>query len=133
MKTPENDKWLDDELARAFGSKKSEPDFEKWRQAHRQAVEMLTSRAGRQPSADKCQHYIRDLIMKSRITKLAVAAVVIIAVLVGINQFGGSIDLTTSAFAQMSKNMQQMPWVHMTGKGYQNGIYLEIEQWVGFD
>jgi outer membrane lipoprotein-sorting protein len=41
------------------------------------------------------------IIMKSRITKLAVAAVIIIAVLIGINQFGGSIDMVAPAFADI--------------------------------
>ena len=49
-------------------------------------------------------------IMKSRITKLAFAAVIIIAVYVVIHQSGGSIDTVT--FAQITENMRQMPWLH---------------------
>ncbi len=41
------------------------------------------------------------IIMKSKITKFAVAAMLIIAVLIGINQFGGPIDGTSIAFGQM--------------------------------
>jgi hypothetical protein len=41
------------------------------------------------------------IIMKSRITKLAVAAVIIMAVLIGINYFGGPIDGTSVAFADV--------------------------------
>ncbi len=40
-----------------------------------------------------------ETIMRSRITKLAVAAVLIIAVFVGIHQLGGSLDGTSVAFA----------------------------------
>lgn len=40
-------------------------------------------------------------IMKSGITKLAAAAVIIIAVLIGIHQFGGSIDGANPAFADI--------------------------------
>jgi hypothetical protein len=40
-------------------------------------------------------------ITKSRITKLAVAAVIVIAVLVGVYRFGGSIDGTSVAFADV--------------------------------
>ena len=40
-------------------------------------------------------------IMKNRITKLAAAAVIIFAVLIGMNQFGGSIDGATVAWAQV--------------------------------
>jgi len=40
-------------------------------------------------------------IMKSGITKLAAAAVIVVAVLAGIHQFGGSIDGTTVAWAKV--------------------------------
>ena len=53
-----------------------------------------------------------SVIMKSPITKLAAAAVIILAVLIVINQFGGSMDGTTMAFAQITENMKKMPWMH---------------------
>ena len=42
-------------------------------------------------------------IMKNKITKLATAAVIIIAVLIGINHFGGSIDGASVAWADIVK------------------------------
>jgi len=45
------------------------------------------------------QPNIWRIIMKSRITKIAAAAIIIIAILIGINQFGGSIDIATPAYA----------------------------------
>ena len=41
------------------------------------------------------------IIMKSRITKFAAAAVIIIAILIGVNQFTGSIDGAGVAFAEV--------------------------------
>lgn len=43
--------------------------------------------------------------MKSKITKIAAAAVIIIAVLIGINQFGGSIDGASVAWAQVVEQL----------------------------
>lgn len=43
---------------------------------------------------------IRRIIMHSKMTKLAVAAVIIIAALIGINQFGGSIDIASVAWGE---------------------------------
>ncbi len=61
------------------------------------------------------------IIMKSKITKLAVAAVIIIAVLIGINQFGGSIDGTTVAWAEVLHRLNDVNHVHFyeitTNKG----------------
>jgi len=86
MNHPENDKWLDDALSNVIGSEKTEPNFDKWKQEHPEAVEMLTSRARSKASTIKRPHSIRIMIMKSPITKLAAAAVVVIAAAVGITQ-----------------------------------------------
>ncbi|MFH1614637.1 MAG: hypothetical protein ABIG61_06105 [Planctomycetota bacterium] len=45
------------------------------------------------------------IIMKSRITKFAAAAVIIIAILVAINQFGGSIDGASVAWASLAERV----------------------------
>jgi hypothetical protein len=51
MNRSEHDKWLDEALFDAIGSKKSKVDFEEWQAKHSPAIEMLTSRAGRRSSA----------------------------------------------------------------------------------
>ena len=56
----------------------------------------------------KLEPNIWRIIMKSRITKLAAAAVIIIAVLIGINQFGGSLDIAGVAWADVVKNVEQI-------------------------
>ncbi len=47
-------------------------------------------------------------IMKNRITKFAVAAVIIIAVMLGINYIGGSLDGASVAWADVVKNIEQI-------------------------
>ncbi|MHC4337496.1 MAG: hypothetical protein ACYSTG_06040 [Planctomycetota bacterium] len=48
-------------------------------------------------------------IMKSRITKLAAAAAIIIAVLIGIYKSGGSIDGAGVVWAEVANKIEQMP------------------------
>jgi len=43
--------------------------------------------------------------MKNKMTKVAISAVIIIALLLGINQFGGSIDGTTVAWANIAQRV----------------------------
>jgi len=107
MKRPENDKWLDDALAEAIGSEESKPNFEEWKQKHPEAVEMLTSRIDKGASASPSPLSIRKMIMKSPITKLAAAAVIIIAVLIGIHQFGGSIGVTSVSWGEVAGKVDQ--------------------------
>jgi len=50
--------------------------------------------------------FIGDTIMKSRMIKIAAAVVIIIAVMIGINQFGGSVDGTSVAFGEVLRHIQ---------------------------
>jgi len=72
---------------------------------------------------------ILSAIMKSPITRLAAAAMIVIAMFIVINQFGGSIDGTTTAFAQITENMKKMPWMHCVAETA--GGRLEV--WFSFE
>ena len=124
-----NDKWLDDALAETIGSKKTEPNFEKWKQGHPQAVEMLTSRAARGPSASKSPLSIRIMIMKSPITKLAAAAVIIVAVVLSINVFDKSIG-TAYAIEQTIEANRGLRFIHLKYEPAGTGVE---EIWAQFD
>ena len=52
------------------------------------------------------------IIMKSKMTKFAVAAAIIIAVLIGINQFGGTIDGTSVAWGEIVKRIANVDYLH---------------------
>jgi len=73
------------------------------------------------------------IIMKSRMTKLAAAVVIIIAVVIGVNQFGGSIDITTIAFADISEAMKNVPWMHTVTRGFERGTEVTAETWFSFE
>jgi len=90
MKASENNNWLDDILAKAIGSERRRPDFEKWQKEHPEAVGILKSQAMRQPRPLDLLE-IGRIIMKNPITKLAAAAAIIIAVVVSISVFNKSV------------------------------------------
>jgi len=96
MKSPESNSngWLDDALAEVIGSEESKANFEKWKQAHPEAVEMLTSRAQRTPSASGSPLKIRSMIVNSKIAKLAVAAAIIVVALIGTHRLTNKGDST---------------------------------------
>ena len=112
MKRPENNKWLDDALSEAIGTEKSRTDFEQWKQKHPEAVEMLTSRVNRQTSASKHPLSIRNKIMKSPITKLAAAAVIVIAVFIGIEQF--DTNSSSVVWADVAERFESVPFFNIT-------------------
>jgi len=75
-----DDNWLDKALNEAIHSDDTRPDFETWKADHPEAVEMLTSRTpqSRQPL------WIRRIIMNATLVKIAAAAVIAVAAIVGI-------------------------------------------------
>jgi len=71
----------------------------------------LPSRSKAHKQTSKIAHiraFFGDTIMKNRITKIAAAAVIIIAVLIGISQFGGSIDGASVAWAEVANMIEQI-------------------------
>jgi len=70
------------------------------------------------------------IIMKSRITKFATAAVIIIGVLIGIHQLGVTMSLTNIAFAKMTEAIKSMPWVHIVYTEYSEETEFSREEWL---
>ena len=96
MERPENNKWLDEALTETIGSEKPRTDFDKWKQQHPDAVNMLTSRAGKKATASPPRLKTRRIIMTSTIAKLAAAAVIAIAAIAGIYQFNNTDKSSTN-------------------------------------
>ena len=74
-----DDQWLDEALNEAIHSDDTQPDFERWKLQHPEAVEKLTSRT---PPMQRPLR-IRRIIMNATFVKLAAAAVIAIAIAVG--------------------------------------------------
>jgi len=77
--------------------------------------------------------YIGRIIMKSPITKLAAAAAVIIAVLIGINHFGMS--TTSVLWADVAEHFESVPFFHLTiYVGHDTAAEIKkIEMWKSQD
>ncbi|MBN1973300.1 MAG: hypothetical protein JW787_06655 [Sedimentisphaerales bacterium] len=51
------------------------------------------------------------IIMKSNIIRFAAAVVIIVAILLTLNN--SSVDITSNVYAEITENMQEMPWVYI--------------------
>jgi len=74
MKRKKDEKWLDELISRTINTTKPEFDAEKWKQKYPEEFQMLLSRTRQ---ASPRQPNIWRTILKSPITKLAAAAVII--------------------------------------------------------
>jgi hypothetical protein len=130
MKRSENDKWLNGALEEVIGSKKPRTDFEEWKQKHPEAVEMLTSRTDKEASAWPSPLTIRKTIMRSKITKLAAAAVIIIAAFVFLQQLGDSINGTSVVWGNVVTHIDDIDYVHMYYfKSRGKDFFRQFEGW----
>jgi hypothetical protein len=125
----ENNNRLDDILARAIGREKREPDFAKWQQEHPQAVQMLKSQATRQTRPRRLLD-IGRIIMRSPISKLAAAAMIIVAVVVSISVFNKSMP-TAFGIEQVIAASDNIRFLH--AKQYRPNQEKPNEFWIKSD
>jgi outer membrane lipoprotein-sorting protein len=131
MEQTVNDKWLDEALTESIGFEEQKPDFEKWKQQHPEAVEMLTLRANKGASAPTRPLNIGRTIMKSPIIKLAAAAAVIIligAAITSLWQGGGSGVVLADVLTQIEQVKAYMYKMSQTVTGkYPDGKPINVE------
>lgn len=80
MKLSEKDKWLEQVILETAPVQKPLPDFEKWKENHPKAIEILKSRAEKSiPATGRRIESFRivSAIIKNRIAKFAVAAAIV--------------------------------------------------------
>ena len=135
MERFEDKNWLDEALTEAIGSEGKKPDFEKWKAEHPEAVEMLTSRTDGKPSVPTRPLNIGRIIMKSPITKLAAAAVIIVTAVLSITILEKS---ATPAYGitdlpelfKKARTIHMKGWVYFpNGQDGQEPAKLEFEYW----
>ena len=125
-----NDKKLFEELLKADGINPT-GTTEQERTAFARMLDEQSKPKQSQPST--ARPGIWRIIMKTKITKFAAAAVIIIAVLTGINQFGGSIGGASIAYANIRDAVNRMPIMHKVLQTYSDGENRRTENWYNFE
>ena len=127
MKPSENDKKLDGLIRQAVGREKLEFDFDKWQQTHGKEIEIYKSQTAQKQKSHLELFDKWRKIMKSKITKLVAAAVIIIAVIFSITILDKTI---TPAYAieqtiEAFKNVRFMHLIRDDGSGK-----IADERWI---
>jgi hypothetical protein len=124
MKRSGYDKKLDEVIHRAISRERPAFDFNKWKTEHQKEIEKCRSQTGRVP------HSTWRIIMRSRITKLAAAAVVIIAVLLSIDFWDRSIPLAYGLEQTIEAN-HSVRYLHI--RNFRAGEDEPKKLWLEFD
>jgi outer membrane lipoprotein-sorting protein len=83
----------------------TEPDPKHRQELRRQVLSVFNKTAQQSQKRTTPLGVLRRKIMKSPVTKIAAAAVIIIAVLIGLNYFGDSVSITSTAYAEIVERL----------------------------
>jgi len=118
-------KWLDELISRTINTTKPEFDPEKWKQKYPEEFQMLLSRARQ---ASPRQPNIWGIIFKSPITKLAAAAVIIVAIgLFIVHQRPSEQDDTTTV-SKVTKSPVEMMTALSLERAFRRGGIEAVEK-----
>ena len=125
MKKQENEKWLDELISRTINSGEPQFDAEKWKEKYPEEFQLLKSRAG-QASAHQVNIWRRTI--QNRITKLAAAAVIIIAVGLFLVYRGPGEQVKPTEVAKVAKSPAEMMTMASFTFAYRHGGMEAVEE-----
>lgn len=135
MNVDKNNKNFDELIEKAIGRDRPKFDFDKWKQRYEKEIDIFKSQTtgGKAPLSAEPPNIWR-IIMNSRITKLATAAVLILAVVLGVTLIDRS---ATPAYAvdQTIAAIQTIRTLHIRATGDEHGKGKKEygECWIKYD
>lgn len=130
----DNKKNIDELISGAIGRETPKFEFDQWKQSHKKEIETYESQTVNGRISQSVQPLnIWRIILKSRISKITTAAMIIIVGTIVISHFGDSSEFNQTAWGQMLESMQKMPWVHISKTIEPPKFYDAIERWTCFN
>jgi len=126
MSNKKDEKWLDEQISRTINTGKPRFDAEKWKEKYAEEFQILESRAG-QTSRPHRRNLWRTII-KSRITKFAAAAVIVVAVGVFIVQRVPDEQIKNHKMPEVAKSPAEMMTAMSLNIAYRKGGMEEVEK-----
>ena len=125
MDKEKNEKHLDELIYRAINTEKPQFDAEKWKQKYPDEYHTLLSRAAKGDSTR--QPGILKVILKSPLTKLAAAAVIILAVSFFIAPQGPDEQADTTTVSKATKSPVEMMTALSLERAFRRGGIKAVE------
>lgn len=126
MSNKKGEKWLDEQISRTIDSGKPQFDAEKWKEKYTEEFQILQSRAGQTFHAH--QPSIWRTVIKSRITKLAAAAVIVLAVGIFVAQRVPDEKINKRTKPELVKSPAEMMTAMSLNIAYRKGGMEEVEK-----
>ena len=126
MNKQRNEKRLDELISRTINTEKPQFDAEKWKQKYPKELQALLSRAAKGDSAR--QPSILKVILKSPLTKLAAAAVIIVAISFFIAPQGPDEQADTTTVSKATKLPVEMMTALSLERAFRQGGIEAVEK-----
>ena len=125
MNEQKNDKWLDELISRTINTTKQQFDPEKWQQKYPDEFELLKSRAKKTPAI--IQPSMWKIVLQSKLTKLAAAAVIIVVISIFVFHRGAR-EQEPPQVVSVSKSPAEMLTVASLRTAYRRGGIEALEK-----
>lgn len=124
MSTQKDEKWLDEMITRTINTTRPEFDSEKWKQKYHKEFQTLVSRADKASTVP----FRLPSVLKSPITKLAAAALIILAIGFFMIHLGTGEKVITPDVTTVSKSPAEMLTVMSLNIAYRRGGMEAVER-----
>jgi len=125
MNKQENEKRLDELISRTINTEKPQFDAEKWKQKYPAEFQSLLRRAAKVDSAREPN--ILKVIFKSPLTKIAAAAVIIVAISFFIAHQGPDEQTDTTTVSKVTKSPVEMMTALSLERAFRRGGIKAVE------
>jgi hypothetical protein len=125
MNKQRNEKWLDELISRTINTEKPQFDTEKWKQKYPAEFQTLLSRKAKGDSIR--QPNILKVFLKSPLTKIAAAAVIIVAISFFIAHQGPSEQSDTTTVSKAAKSPVEMMTALSLERAFRRGGIKAVE------
>jgi len=126
MSDEKNEKWLDEQISRTIDTERPQFDAEKWKEKYAEELQILKSRAG-QNSRPHRRNLWRTVI-RSKMTKFAAAAVIVLAVGLFIAQRVPDEKIDKRTKPEVAKSPAEMMTAMSLNIAYRKGGMEEVEK-----
>ncbi len=110
MTPSQNNDKFDELISNTIGRNGLKFDFDKWKLDHTEAVQQYQEQVNNtNETAAPERSGLWRVLMKNNITKYAAAAVIIVAIMIGLNHFGYSPDIAKRTWAGSLEQIQKVP------------------------
>lgn len=126
MKDQRNEEWLDEVISRTINTTEPQFDADSWEEKYSEEFEILKARAGQKPAS--AQPSIWTIVWRSRLAKLAAAAVIIMAIGLFIFHLAPDEQGGSPKISEVVKSPTEMLTVRSLTMAYRRGGLEEVER-----